>query len=43
MKPPSRVTGIGGISFKAQNADELRAWYWQPPARSEKRANKKKK
>jgi catechol 2,3-dioxygenase-like lactoylglutathione lyase family enzyme len=27
MKRQPRVTGIGGIFFKAQNAPKLRAWY----------------
>jgi predicted enzyme related to lactoylglutathione lyase len=27
MKPPQRVTGIGGIFFKADDAPKLREWY----------------
>ena len=27
MKTPPRVTGIGGIFFKAKDAPKLRAWY----------------
>lgn len=30
MKPHERVTGIGGIFFKAENAEKLRAWYRKP-------------